>query len=241
MIIITKGVVYLMDKNIALIDWDGTIRNGFTIIDWIKFLIKNTNKKNTLIDKIAKKFNEYDNNILSHDELANETAEVYAECLKGLNADDIAVLSDKFVMEDKNNLFSFSYGLFNLLKKYNIEPVIISGCPIEVLNSYKKNIEFKNIYGLKVNIINGIYHNNIIINPGISSIKKIIVEKKVLSNEKLALVAFGNSISDIPLFQRSKLSFVINNNNIELPSYKISTKDDKNTLSLFEEVIKRRV
>lgn len=230
-----------MTKNIALIDWDGTIRKGFTIISWVKYLIVNFNEKSDSLQKIIEKFNDYDNGALSHDELANATAHIYATYLEGRSAEKVEKIADEFVSLDKDNLFSFYTGLFDILREYNIRPIIISGCPIEVLNSYKKHVGFKNIYGLRVNIVDRIYTSNIIINPGVSTRKEEIVKQEILQKNDLALVSLGNSTSDMPLFNNSKLSFIVNNKNISIPSYNVSIKDNDKALLLFEKKIKEMV
>jgi phosphoserine phosphatase len=226
-------------ENIALIDWDGTIRRGFTIIDWLEFLAEHYKQKKNLLYEMIEKFAEYENGSLSHDELANDTAYIYSNFLKGLNSDDISILSDEFILEDKYKLFSFSIGLFEILKKYNINSIVISGCPIEILNSYKKIIGFEYVHGLKIRIEKKIYKNEIITNTGISKNKEKVIKNELLLTDKLAKLSFGNSISDMPLFNNSKVSFVVNNESIIIPSYKVDIADNNQSLILFENEIRK--
>ncbi len=128
-----------IQRKIALIDWDGTIRDGYTIKEWIKFLIKNSNKKDDLIlETINKMFIDYQKGILSHDQLADITAQIYADYLNGLDTTYINHLAKEFLSQDEKRLFSYSIKLFELLHNLKIQTVVISGCPSVILDLYKE-------------------------------------------------------------------------------------------------------
>jgi len=208
----------MMEEKLALIDWDGTMRKNFTIIDWIEFLVKNNKNKNiNILKTINTYFLEYKNKIITHDKLAEIVAIEYANYICGMKEKYIEDMAHKFLLKDKFNLFAYTTELFEYLATKNIKPIIISGCPLIILNSYNNFIKVDSIFGLNIATENGYYTNKVLINPGMSKVKETIVNKLNLVNKK-AYVAFGNSTSDIPLFNNSMINIVINNNQLSLHS-----------------------
>ena len=70
-----------MKEKVALIDWDGTIRKGFTIKEWIKFLVTKLNRNDkSIIRSINALFLDYWNGKISHDHGFKATGTVIPSC-----------------------------------------------------------------------------------------------------------------------------------------------------------------
>ena len=142
-----------MNNRIALVDWDGTIRKGFTIKEWSSFLVDNIGDVNfDIIEKIDNLFSKYSDGDITHDQLADASAHAYAKYIKNTAIEDINDLAKEFITLDIDNLFAYSKELFSLLHELEIRPIIISGCPEVILNNYKRIFYLDKIYGLKLKL-----------------------------------------------------------------------------------------
>lgn len=194
-------------KQICLLDWDGTLRDGFTIVDWMIFLNEKRIISTEYVDKIRDLFKYYNDGRLSHDSLAVETSQVYAESIVGIEVNFLNKIASEYIIIDEARIFSFVRPLLNELREREVDLYVISGAPIEVLRAYGSSMHLDIIHGLEIASADGHYTNTPLVNPGISSQKKKIVE---LYRDKFLFAAFGNSVSDIPLFEASEKSVCIN-------------------------------
>jgi hypothetical protein len=67
----------------VLMDWDGTMRRGFTLLPWVEFLKNKGIFSNDTFRKINSTFNRYKTSEISHDKLCKITAILYAKGLQG--------------------------------------------------------------------------------------------------------------------------------------------------------------
>ncbi len=196
---------------VAIIDWDGTVRRGFTILDWMEYLYKHKIVGSHHIYKLKSYFQQYSDGGLSHDELAEITGNLYAKALRGKSYEKIRMLAEKYIWIwiDKKKLFKEIVSLLENLKSINIKTVIISGAPLEVLEQYAVILDFHKVYALKIDRNeSGIYTGKVKENPGISAVKGKIIES--LKNQYTIIYGFGNSESDIPIFKSAKHPILIN-------------------------------
>ena len=206
-----------MIKNLALLDWDGTLRKGFTIKAWIAFLVKANLFDHGVEYSLWKLFDDYANNKLSHDELSQLTAELYASALKGLREIDVSLAANRFLEEDKSFLNSFSIPLFSFLKENSISMAIISGAPIEVIRVYQKMFDFDEFFALECETKNEVYSGNVKVNIGTYKEKSKVISYLASTNRYNFYMSMGNSKSDIPLFTATTINVIVDNN--ELTSY----------------------
>jgi len=196
-------------EKVAIIDWDGTIRHGFTIVDWMEYLYKHKIVGSHHIYKLKSYFQQYSDGDLSHDELAEITGNLYAKALRGKSYEKIRMLAEKYIRIDKKKLFKEMVSLLENLKSINIKIVIISGAPLEVLEQYAVILDFHKVYALKIDRDeSGIYTGKVEENPGISVIKGKIIEG--LRKQYIIIYGFGNSESDVPIFKSAKQPILIN-------------------------------
>lgn len=123
---------------IALLDWDNSLHDGWTLVRWTEFL----NREKILGDggalarKLAELLRAYPAKA-SHDELAVQTSEVYAQALEGIATSTIADAAQRFVSDPRcfrpyRWADTFLHGLCDL----GVAPIIISGAPAEVLAAW---------------------------------------------------------------------------------------------------------
>lgn len=173
---------------------------------------------------------------MSHDKLAEKSAQAYAQYLSGLSVKKINQDANEFVKQDRHKLFSYTSEIFDFIKKFNIQPIIISGCPEIILNQYKSIFNLNDVIGLNIGHLNGYYIEHIVSNPGISTEKRNIITKFPLSSNEINM-AFGNSSSDMPLFESSKINVVVNNHELQVPGHKIAASEDSNFIASLKSLI----
>jgi len=204
-----------MLKRIAIFDWDGTIRRDFTISAWLRHLAKAGLLPGSSVSKLNTEFAMYRNHVLSHDELAQRTAYVYASYLAGISESDIGKEICPFITLDLGYLFPVSLNLISHLQKKNLSIAVISGAPIEILMQYQQILALDQVYGLRLETKSGSYTGNVTMNPGISAIKAKTVQELSYSAECDIALAVGNSSSDNPLFRAARVNIVVNNPHLQ--------------------------
>jgi hypothetical protein len=70
--------------------------------------------------------------------------------MSGISVKATAELLPSSIQEDGRRLFPFLTQLMALLTKHGIEPVILSGAPVEILRAHMESIASNNIIGLQL-------------------------------------------------------------------------------------------
>jgi phosphoserine phosphatase len=200
-------------NKVALLDWDGTIREGFTILDWVRFLAGKGLLASGIENELNTEFTAYKNNQISHDQLASRSAGLLAGGLRGVRCKFVDRAARDFFAADRTRLHTWALEILTLLRRY-MDVVVVSGAPQEVLNCYGKMCQFAQVHGLLLETINGIYSGLVKQNPGTSNGKRDVIASFI--NGKTVVIAIGNSDSDMPLFDASKMNIVVNNPSMKL-------------------------
>ncbi len=196
---------------LALFDWDGTVYPGFTLRSWTKFLVAQGLFSTTAQTQIADLFGLYYKGKIGHDELSNETSFVYAVGVSGQLVENISFAATEFIQSAEQRPYAFAGRVFNLLRSEGVQNIVISGVPAQVLRAYAKQFPLDQVVGLEIAIdeLSKRFTNAIVSNPGQSIGKKLAVRR--LPQTARILLAFGNSISDLPLFTEAEIGIVLNN------------------------------
>lgn len=197
-----------MNANVhyALLDWDNTLRKGFTITSWTKYLCDREAIDKEAYDKLLKQFELHQTKRISYKQLATSTTEIYAQALSGAQLGLIKKLAHSFSRED-TDVLPFTDKLFDSFMERKIETIIISGSPQIVLSQYAKRLGFSEIYGMDVEVVNGQYTGKVMQDFGAE--KKCIVKDICHSRKKMPLIAFGDSTSDEPLLSAAKYGYLL--------------------------------
>lgn len=189
----------------ALLDWDNTLRKGFTIISWTKYLCDKKAIREETYGKLLRQFELHKAKKISYEQLATSTTESYAQALIGVDLHFIENLARSFCMEDKD-VFLYTNKLFDLFKGRGIDAVIISGSPQIVLLQYAKCFGFSEIYGMDVEVVDGKYTGKV--KQDFGAEKNLIVSEICHNRKSMPLIAFGDSISDKPLLSAAKYGYL---------------------------------
>ena len=189
-----------MKNLIALIDWDGTVRKDFTIRSWSSYLHDKGLLSNYAVSAIEEQFRSYDIGKISHDILAENSANIFAKSLRGIHEKLIKGWIQEFIRRDNSSLLKRSLKLLQALYNRGIKLYVVSGAPREILLGYGKELSIYAIYGLDMEIKKGKYTGEVNFNPGLSTNKKKVVEMIMQAPHRRIVAAIGNSDSDMPLF-----------------------------------------
>lgn len=182
----------------VLLDWDGSVRPGFTLLRWVYFLAeKSVIDRGSLLD-IASKFDEYEKSAMDHDALCQVSAVLYARSMSGHHHSAITYLLDEFMFDDQLHLYRFAPTLLATLREHSFVIIVISGAPAEIVERHATAFGVHRVFGLELTInADGVYTGRVHANPGVRSSKAAHVNR--LSREFDIVLAIGNSPSDLPM------------------------------------------
>ena len=190
----------------ALLDWDNTLRKGYSIFSWCNFLIEKAIIDETSLHKINSIKQNYENGLISHDDFAKTACEIFVNYLQGISVKMIAELEKEFIGIFKKDLFSFSEGILNCLENNDYKIIIVSGAPKSLIKqcvAENKNIE---VFGLEFEENNNKYTGLVKTNYGFN--KSEIVDLLIAKYGKPS-IAFGDSSSDIYMLSEAEKSVLI--------------------------------
>lgn len=197
------------DSGCALFDWDGTVNPGFTLLPWTSFLRDRELLTAQSFHKITGLFHAYNNSEINHEMLCHSTADAYAQGLRGRDSKEIEVVAGLFVQMGDPKLYSYATELFALLKYQKISIVVVSGTPSILLREYAKVYPIDQVFGLELRAnARDALTGEILNNPGLMKDKNAVVGSLPKGIE--VLYAFGNSISDTPLFEIAEVAVLVN-------------------------------
>lgn len=191
----------------AVLDWDNTVRTGFTLFSWIDFLLSRRAINGAIEYQLDSLQKAYHKGEINHDDYADIAGRTYAFFMKGFREKNRQDLVKEYLRIDRLKFFSFSETIFELLRMNDIRPIIISGAPEYILEEYKEILGIYDIYAFCEESKNGICNGNVKYNYG--SKKQKTIEMLIRNYGEYPTLGFGDSYSDIPLFQFSQKAFCI--------------------------------
>src|ERR1700726_5061044 len=121
----------------AVADWDGTLRPGFMLRDWLKFLSDLSVTESTYVDNFDELYHKYTSKRIDYDSFAEGAITLYGSAMYGVSARTARSASFEFVTHDLANIYSFVEPFCSLMHSREIKVIIISGAPSIVLEAYK--------------------------------------------------------------------------------------------------------
>lgn len=201
----------------ALLDWDNTLRRGYTLFTWIDYLIDMGIVAGVFRKEVDYYIDQYLKEEISHDELARNACEVFAKSIKGMRKSVLEQQIKGYLCEDKVELYGFTKEIFKVLNDNKILPIIVSGAPSDILNNYRNEFNIYKVYGFVAEEENGKFSGRVLYNYGYNKNKK--VEEICREMGKMPKLAFGDSISDFEMLKRAEKSIIVCENGI-YPEFK---------------------
>jgi phosphoserine phosphatase len=220
-----------MKQTAAVLDWDGTLRRGYEIVDWTNFLDESRRFDHEAAGRQRELVSNYLAGKITYSQAVFDVGVIYAEGLAGQKVKDTLALAATFAKNDKA-VFDFTPALFRILLKNNIKIALISNTPQLLLDEYKKQFELTRVYGLQVAEQAGSWVNRVIMNPGLSEVKRRIVAELV--NKYNIVLGMGDTHEDAPLLEAAKIRLFLkpeNKPHIRIPEVAQLEVVDENTVT----------
>lgn len=196
-------------RRLCLSDWDGTLRPGFILKDWLDHLSSEGIVQVEFAIACRQRIIQYQKGELPYNDLVVAAADMYASALKDASHNEVMLSAQRFVLKDTSNLFPFTQPLLTLLQRNNINTIIISGAPAEVFDAYRRILPFLHFYALKLRLNNsGNYTGDVVENHGIRQEKERVVNYFKSPSDDIFL-ALGNAPTDEPLFESARHAFLL--------------------------------
>ncbi|MFO1540341.1 MAG: HAD family hydrolase [Chloroflexota bacterium] len=122
---------------IALLDWDWTLRDGFTASPWLRALARDAQEL-AAADRFDAALAAYLAGSLAYDRLALLAEEVYVGIAAGRPVAELAERAEAVAATDR--LRPGAEALLAALRSAGIRPVVISGAPVEVLRAHARRL-----------------------------------------------------------------------------------------------------
>ncbi len=190
----------------ALFDWDNTLRKGFTVVSWVKYLCNQRIVDETNYVELLHQFKLYESREIAYQQLSDNTTQIYAQSIAGVDVSNLEKLAYRFCQQD-HSFFEFTSPLLRILRESGIEIIVISGSPKLVLLQYAKQLGINEVYGMDIEVKSGQYTG--VLTKDYGAEKREIVRDICKSKGLAPILAFGDSAADDPLLKVSKYGFLI--------------------------------
>lgn len=191
----------------AVFDWDNTIRRGYTLFSWMDYLYDKKILNRNVRKKMRKVQESYSSGRINHDDYAEQACAVYAESMKGISQNAVNAYVEDYMRLDVNNIFPFAKGIFRTMRKHNVKSVIVSGAPNSIIEQYRDMFGLESVYAFSESYENGFCTGKVSCNYGLDKGKTIDKLCKLYGEKPF--IGFGDSYSDIPIFELSKYAFCV--------------------------------
>lgn len=117
-------------KKLFVLDWDDSLRVGYSAIDWVKKLKDSNLFVPQEYLRMNKSLNSYRNEKIGYNEFVNSYADIYFKGILPYDTDDISKCLDLFVEQEiKENLSDYTLNLISFLEERHYDLLVISGSP----------------------------------------------------------------------------------------------------------------
>lgn len=188
-------------KKLIVYDFDKTIYNGETNIDFTKFVFKNYKKYRLKILKYS---------ILSLFYIKNlkKSKEMFFSYLNNEDIEEIKKIRDEFWEFKKDKMYSYFFDEIIENKKQADEIILISASPTFLLHEISKKLGFDKVIATDFEINNSF--NSKIIGKNCKNKAKVEKLNEYLKGKEYEIISFySDSISDKPLYDISKNKYYV--------------------------------
>lgn len=120
-------------RRVAVLDWDNSLHLGFTMGPWMHALARDPHERATA-DRFDAALADYEAGRMPYDAFALLAEELYTALMDGRWAADVEAVAERLVPVDP--LRPGTPELIAALLASGIDPILISGAPIEVLRAH---------------------------------------------------------------------------------------------------------
>lgn len=199
--------------DVALIDWDNSLRDGWIIVDWAHDLARNRILPEQTARDLESTLRSYLAHTIPYSTMAEQMPSTLAGGLAGARVDDVVASAERFVEGDPVGLRPFASPLLEHLRAQSVCAIIVSGAPQEVLDAAVARYEFGDAFGTTLTQRDGRYVGTVDANRATGDGKRAILSDLLKRGMRVTL-AVGDSDSDLPLLEQAALPVVVDNDQL---------------------------
>jgi phosphoserine phosphatase len=192
---------------VALMDWDNTIRRGWTIRDWARYLVGQDLLQDRTVSEVESVLERHAAGRCSYTVMADTVLQRFAEGLEGQSVDAVLAQAPSFIAGDRYRFYPFAEEALGELRARGLSLLVISGAPEEVLNAAATRYGFTEVRGSVFDVQNGAYVGTVKQNRATVRGKRDAIAP--LLGDRIAALAMGDSEADMPLLERAHLKVVV--------------------------------
>ncbi len=183
---------------VAFFDIDGTLIADFSGVSFLAFLAEKGKFKKENKERLLEITEKYKNGKATYEQFAESWGQEISAGLKGQKQIDISGLTNEFWKQIHPKVAFWAKDVISHFNNSGFATIAISGSPIELLNLYKEKLGFQEVYATKVEVIDGIYTDKVIINTVLVEEKGIIVDEIIAKDhvDLMASYGFGDNEHD---------------------------------------------
>lgn len=189
----------------ALLDWDGTLCSGATILAWTKYLHNVGVMREEGVKSVAAAFQDLDRGKIDYLGLVDRATMGYARGLVGRRVEEIAPHAAGFAESYRDQIMWFAPELIAGIREANVEPIVITGSPAIAVNALAGPLGIDNVVGLRPFVSRGHLTSMLPQNTARPEIKQQIVE----SFEGDILLGAGDTVIDKPLLAAAQIRIFV--------------------------------
>lgn len=191
----------------ALLDWDNTLRKGYTLFTWMDYLINIGIIESEVRKEVDYHIEKYKKAEISHDQLARDAGKIFAKSIKGIRKSILEQKIQAYMCEDSSKLYGFTQEIFEVLNENKVLPIIVSGAPSDILENYLIQFNIYKIYGFVAEVENDRFSGKVLYNYGYD--KSLKIEEICKKMGRLPKISFGDSASDFGMLEIAEKSIIV--------------------------------
>ena len=164
-----------MAPEIALLDWDGTLRPGIMLLDWATFLEHGGLLRSASLAGMRRMAAAYRAGEAPYETFVVEVVDEYAAGIAGAAVDAVAVAARGFAEGDAASLFPMARPLLTVLRDVGLEVIVISGSPVEPLAAHFASLGISGLEATAVEVRDGAYTSRVLRNVARTPVKEAAV------------------------------------------------------------------
>ena len=191
-------------RKLFVIDWDDSLRIGYSAVDWISSLHNTGLFSNYYYKKLKQTIELYKTKKIDYNQFVNVYADIYFKGTKSVDSLQLEKQVQLFAKtEIEHNLSHFALDLIDYLKNSGYTILVISGSPqILVSQIFNKLIKDGELY------VHGITEDNSERTYSGSSEAKVDIFKRYVDDFSL-IGAIGDSPGDYEILKQSDFGFIV--------------------------------
>lgn len=198
----------------SLFDLDGTLNNNYLGDSFAEYLRDAKLYRKDVYERLDKVYKQSESHQISYGKCLELWTLLWAEAMKGMQADEIAFHAKIFFDGFKSNIYPSSYKLVEMVRNEGMLPVIVSAGPIEVISLAAKElgVDSGQTYATKLKTDEKIYTGELETVLHLPKGKEKAVDDIISRNNATIFLAFGNADSDGEMLEKAVHPIALNPN-----------------------------